>query len=54
MQLNYAQFRRGRCPSRFQKIYKGTHGFRTSLAAIGPLTSMLKDEQSFKHGGGLL
>jgi hypothetical protein len=27
-------------------------GFCTSVAAIGPLTSMLEDEQSFKHGGG--
>jgi hypothetical protein len=42
------------CPRRFQKIYRGTQGFCTSLAAIGPLTSMLEDEQSFKHGGGLL
>jgi hypothetical protein len=43
-----------RTPRRFQKIYKGIQGFCTSLAAIGPLTSMLEDEQSFKHGGGLL
>jgi hypothetical protein len=42
------------CPWRFKKIYKGIQGFCTSLAAIGPLTSMLEDEQSFKHGGGLL
>jgi hypothetical protein len=29
----------------FPKIYKGIQGFCTSLAAIGPLTSMLEDEQ---------
>jgi hypothetical protein len=34
-----------------QQIYRGTRGFRTSLAAIDPLTSMLEDEQSFKHRG---
>jgi hypothetical protein len=49
-----AEFRHGGCPWIFQKNYRGTQGFRTSLATIGPLTSMLKDEQSFKHGGGLL
>jgi hypothetical protein len=39
-----------RMPGRFQKIYKGIQGFCTSLAAIGFLTFMLEDEQSFKHG----
>jgi hypothetical protein len=38
---------------RFIKKYKD-FGFCISLAAIGPLTSMLENEQSFKHGGGLL
>jgi hypothetical protein len=52
MQLSYAEFQHGGRPWRFQKIYKGIQEFCTSLAAIGPLISMLKDEQSFKHGGG--
>jgi hypothetical protein len=43
-----------RMPLKISKIYKGIQGFCTFLAAIGPLTSMLEDEQSFKHGGGLL
>jgi hypothetical protein len=51
---DHASFDMEDCPWRFQNIYKGIHGFCTSLAAIGPLTSMLEDEQSFKHGGGLL
>jgi hypothetical protein len=48
------EFQHGGCPWRFRKICKVIQGFCTSLAAIGPLTSMLEDEQSFKHGGGLL
>jgi hypothetical protein len=35
----------------FKRFIKEYNDF---LAAIGPLTSMLEDEQSFKHGGGLI
>jgi hypothetical protein len=51
---DYASFDMEDAQEDFKKIYKGIQGFCTSLAAIGPLTSMLEDEQSFKHGGGLL
>jgi hypothetical protein len=45
------EFRHVGCPWRFQTIYKGIPGFCTTLGAIGPLTSMLEDEQLLKHGG---
>jgi hypothetical protein len=51
---DYASFDLEDALEDFKKIYKGIQGFCTSLAAIGPLTSMLEAEQSFKHGGGLL
>jgi hypothetical protein len=50
MKLSYAEFRQEGCPSRFQKIYRGIQGFCTSLADIGPITSMLEDEQSLSMG----
>jgi hypothetical protein len=38
----------------FKRFMKGTQGLCTSLAAIGPLTTMLEDVQLFKHGGGVI
>jgi hypothetical protein len=35
-----------RMPLKIQKIYRGTKGFHTSLAVVGPLTSRLEDERS--------
>jgi hypothetical protein len=35
----------------FKRFIKEYKYFCTSLAVIGPLTSILEDKQSFKHGG---
>jgi hypothetical protein len=48
---DYASFDMEDALEDFKRFIKGIQGFCTSLGAISPLTSMLEDEQSFKHGG---
>jgi hypothetical protein len=52
--INDHAFQHGGCPWRLQKIYKGTQGVLYFSSSHSPLSPMLKDERSFKHGGGLI